>query len=66
MRQVFAHYSDALAGRETIRAFRAAGRFCDANARRVGAMARAKIMTEAVQKWAQALSVQAGTVLYCH
>ena len=27
-------------------------------------MARAKIMTEAVLKWGQTLSVQAGTVLY--
>ena len=37
----------------TIRAFSAEARFCDANAERVSKMARAKIMTEAVQKWAQ-------------
>jgi hypothetical protein len=48
----------------TICAFSAEARFCDANAERVSKMARAKIMTEAVQKWAQALCVQCGTLLY--
>jgi len=61
---VFSHYADAIAGSETIRAFDASERFCDENVRRVANLSRAKVMTEAVQKWAQTLSVQAGTILY--
>ena len=62
---VFEYYADALAGRETISAFGVAPLFCAENAQRVGKLSRAAVMTEAVQKWAQALAVQSGCVLYC-
>ena len=61
---VFEHYADALAGCETVAAFGAHEAFCTENARRVAELSRAAVMTEAVQKWAQALAVQMGCVLY--
>jgi len=61
---VFEHYADALSGRETIAAYSAHERFCVQNAARVSSLSRAGVMTEAVQKWAQALATQAGCVLY--
>lgn len=61
---VFEYFADALSGRETINAFDVSHRVCAEEARRVANMSRAVVMTEAVQKWAQALSVQCGTLLY--
>ena len=61
---VFSQYADVLAGRETIASFGAEARMCAANERLVHAMSRASIMSQAVQKWAQALTVQTGCVLY--
>lgn len=61
---VYAHYADALAGRETIAAYGAAGAWQLANAARVSDMSRAAVGNEAVQKWAQALTTQAGCGLY--
>jgi ABC-type multidrug transport system fused ATPase/permease subunit len=61
---VYSHYADALAGRETIAAFNAATAWRSANASRVSRMSRAAVGNEAVQKWAQALTTQAGCGLY--
>lgn len=40
---VFSHFSDALAGRETIAAYGAAPRFREANANRMAELARAQV-----------------------
>mmetsp|Transcript_49540 Transcript_49540/g.115997 ORF Transcript_49540/g.115997 Transcript_49540/m.115997 type:complete len:822 (-) Transcript_49540:12-2477(-) len=61
---VYAHFGDALAGRETIFAFGAEARFCAQNAALVGDMSRANLGNEAVNKWAQALTTQTGCFLY--
>ena len=61
---VFAHFSDVLAGRETIASYGAEARMCAANEAHVAAMSRSAIMSQAVQKWAQALTVQTGSLLY--
>ena len=61
---VFAHFSDVLAGRETIASYGAEARMCQQNEAHVAAMSRSAIMSQAVQKWAQALTVQTGSVLY--
>ena len=51
---VFAHFSDVLAGHETIASYGAQPRMCQQNEAHVAAMARSAIMSQAVQKWAQA------------
>lgn len=61
---VFSHFRDAMAGRETIAAFDAEERFARVNEQLVGDMSRASVGNEAVQKWAQALATQSGTLLY--
>ena len=61
---VFAHFSDVLAGRETIASYGAEARMCQQNEAHVAAMSRSAIMSQAVQKWAQSLTVQTGSVLY--
>jgi ATP-binding cassette subfamily C (CFTR/MRP) protein 1 len=61
---VFSHFVDVLSGRETIAAFGAEEDFCEANALHVSAMSRASIAVEGILKWAQALSVQSGSLLY--
>jgi ABC-type multidrug transport system fused ATPase/permease subunit len=61
---VYAHFGDALAGRETIGAYGAEAAFCAANAELVGAMSACKVGNEAVNKWAQTLTTQTGCALY--
>lgn len=61
---VYAHFGDALAGKETIAAYAAEARFCERNAQLVADMSRAKVGNEAVNKWAQALTTQTGCLLY--
>ncbi|KAH8093399.1 ATPase [Aureococcus anophagefferens] len=60
----YAHFNDALRGRETVAAFGALDRFCDANARLVEAMATGKYANDACSKWSQALTTMNGCVLY--
>ena len=61
---VFAHFSDALRGRECIAAYGAEERFCEQNLRHTDDMSRASLAVEAIMKWAQALSTQSGCALY--
>ena len=60
----YAHFDDALRGRETVAAFGALDRFCDANARLVEAMATGKYANDACSKWSQALTTMNGCFLY--
>eukprot|EP00928_Gymnodinium_smaydae_P037326 TRINITY_DN25931_c0_g1_i1.p1 TRINITY_DN25931_c0_g1~~TRINITY_DN25931_c0_g1_i1.p1 ORF type:complete len:617 (-),score=53.38 TRINITY_DN25931_c0_g1_i1:140-1873(-) len=61
---VYAHFSDTLAGRETIRAYSAEERFVGQNLSQVGNMATACYGNNAVSKWAQMLTTQWGCFLY--
>ncbi|KAH8061136.1 ATPase [Aureococcus anophagefferens] len=63
-RPCYAHFNDALRGRETVAAFGALDRFCDANARLVEAMATGKYANDACSKWSQALTTMNGCFLY--
>ena len=60
----YAHFSDTLHGRKTVRAFGAERRFEGKSFRLVRNMARGKYTNEAVNKWLQALTTQAGCILY--
>lgn len=62
---VFSHFRDAMAGRETIAAFGAEQRFSAINERLVEDLSRASVGNEAVQKWAQSITTQSGSVMYC-
>ncbi|KAJ3120851.1 hypothetical protein HK100_012631 [Physocladia obscura] len=61
---VYDLFSDVLNGLETIQCFGAQDRFERWNQELVGKMAAAKIGNEAVNKWAQALTVQASCLFY--
>jgi len=61
---VYAHFSDTMHGRETIRAYAAEKRFVAENLRHVNRMATACYGNSAVCKWAQALTTQWGCMLY--
>jgi ATP-binding cassette subfamily C (CFTR/MRP) protein 1 len=58
-------FGDMLSGRATIASFRAESRFERLNLHLVVEMATAKYANEAVCKWAQALTTQTGSALYC-
>ena len=60
----YAHFNDALRGRETIAAFRALDRFAETNAALVDTMAKGKYANDACSKWSQALTTMNGCVLY--
>eukprot|EP00930_Biecheleria_cincta_P035016 TRINITY_DN24126_c0_g1_i1.p1 TRINITY_DN24126_c0_g1~~TRINITY_DN24126_c0_g1_i1.p1 ORF type:complete len:1366 (+),score=195.29 TRINITY_DN24126_c0_g1_i1:71-4168(+) len=61
---VYAHFADALHGRETIRAFAAEARFENENVSHISVMATGLYGNNAVNKWAQALTTQWGCMLY--
>jgi len=61
---VYAHFSDTLHGRETVRAFSAEHRFVAHNLEHVDGMATASYGNNAINKWAQALTTQWGCSLY--
>ena len=60
----YAHFNDAIRGRETIRAFGAIDRFEAANLKLTDAMATGRYANEAASKWSQALTTQNGCLLY--
>ena len=62
---VYAHFNDALVGRETVRAFGAESRFEKQNLKHIEVMSQGLYGNQAVGKWAQALTTQWGCVLYC-
>ncbi|KAJ3392361.1 hypothetical protein HDU84_004325 [Entophlyctis sp. JEL0112] len=57
--------SDTLSGLVTIQTFGANARFESWNTALVGTLTAAKVANEAVNKWAQALTVQSSCLLYC-
>ncbi|ORY38590.1 P-loop containing nucleoside triphosphate hydrolase protein [Rhizoclosmatium globosum] len=61
---VYDLFGDVLNGIETIQCFAAQSRFEDWNKRLVGTMSAAKVGNEAVNKWAQALTVQVSCLFY--
>lgn len=61
---VYSHFSDTLHGRETVRAYQAEPRFEKENLEHVEAMATAMYANQAINKWAQALTTQWGSMLY--
>jgi ATP-binding cassette subfamily C (CFTR/MRP) protein 10 len=61
---VYAHFSDTLHGRETIRAFAAEKRFEADNVKHIRTMAEACYGNNAIMKWAQALTTQWSCMLY--
>jgi len=61
---VYTAFIDALKGRRTIRAFGKEKQFCAMHAAKARRMATARVASEAIGKWAQALAVQTGCVLY--
>ncbi|GAB5358528.1 hypothetical protein AAMO2058_000466100 [Amorphochlora amoebiformis] len=60
----YAHFSDSMSGRETVRAFGAEARFEKRSLRLVQDMARKKYANNSVLKWNQALTTQVGCILY--
>lgn len=60
----YAHFSDTMAGRQTIHAFGVEKQFESRSIRLVKDMARKKYANNAVLKWSQALTTQAGCILY--
>lgn len=61
---VYAHFSDTLVGRDTVRAFGAESRFQAENLKHIETMATACYGNNAVAKWAQILTTQWGCALY--
>ena len=60
----YAHFSDMLSGRRTMRAYDAGDTFAAQNQENIAKMARSKYSMEAVSKWAQSLTTLTGCMLY--